>query len=70
MKSGFQFWKDIDGLDYDSPVPIKPDKDGRFEAPVPGHGNEVRANTRQTAWLHNACSAEENPVAILFSVIF
>jgi len=41
MKSGFQFWKDIDGLDYDSPVPIKPDRDGRFEAPVPGHWNEV-----------------------------
>ena len=41
MESNFQFCDYLDGLDYDSPVPIKPDGDGQFQVPIPGQWTEV-----------------------------
>lgn len=39
--SSFQFCDTLDSLDYDSPVPIKPDENGQFPVPVPGKWTEV-----------------------------
>jgi predicted dehydrogenase len=39
--SSFQFCNTLDSLDYDSPVPIKPDENGQFPVPVPGKWTEV-----------------------------
>ncbi len=41
MKSDFQFCNYLDDLDYDSPVPVKADKDGRFPTPIPGQWKEI-----------------------------
>jgi len=40
MKSDFQFCSYLDELDYDSPVPVKPDAQGRFPVPIPGQWRE------------------------------
>ncbi len=39
--SKFQFCDSIDHLDFDSPVPIRPDENGQFEVPIPGQWTEV-----------------------------
>jgi len=41
MKSDFQFCKNLDDLDYDSPPPVKADENGQFPVPVPGRWTEV-----------------------------
>jgi len=41
MKSRFQFCDYLDDLDYDSPPPVKADKDGWFPVPIPGQWKEV-----------------------------
>lgn len=41
MKSNFQFCDYLDSLDYDSPVPIKPNDEGQFPVPVPGQWTEI-----------------------------
>jgi predicted dehydrogenase len=41
MNSKFQFCDYLDDLDYDSPVPVRADEDGRFPTPVPGKWTEV-----------------------------
>ncbi|NQT88429.1 Gfo/Idh/MocA family oxidoreductase [bacterium] len=41
MASKFQFVKNIDGLAFDSPAPIKPEPDGIYPCPVPGTTVEV-----------------------------
>ncbi len=41
MKSEFQFCDYLDNIDYDSPVPVKPDAEGRFPVPIPGEWKEV-----------------------------
>ena len=41
INSDFQFCDYLDSLDYDSPVPIKPDADGQFPVPIPGQWTEV-----------------------------
>lgn len=41
MKSRFQFCDYLDDLDYDSPPPVKADKDGWFPVPIPGKWTEV-----------------------------
>jgi len=40
-KSNFQFCDYLDKLDYDSPVPVKADENGRFPVPIPGFWKEV-----------------------------
>ncbi|MFQ6130646.1 MAG: Gfo/Idh/MocA family protein [Armatimonadota bacterium] len=41
MKSDFQFCDYLDDLDFDSPVPVEPDENGRFPVPIPGQWEEV-----------------------------
>ncbi len=41
MESRFQFCSDLDNLNANSPVPVKPDAQGRFPIPVPGQWQEV-----------------------------
>ncbi|UCG49751.1 MAG: twin-arginine translocation signal domain-containing protein [Phycisphaerales bacterium] len=41
MKSGFQFCDYLDDLNYDSPAPVKADKNGLFPTPIPGRWTEV-----------------------------
>jgi len=41
MKSRFQFCDYLDKLGPDSPVPVKPDENGRFPVPIPGRWSEV-----------------------------
>ncbi|NLX96366.1 MAG: Gfo/Idh/MocA family oxidoreductase [Rhodopirellula sp.] len=41
MASNFQFYADIDSLDYDTPPPVQPDADGRYPVPVPGVWSEI-----------------------------
>jgi len=41
MKSNFQFCDYLDKLDYDSPPPVKADKNGRFPVPIPGKWKEL-----------------------------
>ncbi len=41
MKSSFQFCDYLDTLTPDSPVPVRPDEDGRFPVPIPGHWQEL-----------------------------
>lgn len=40
MNSNFAFCKNLDQWDYDTPVPVKPDAEGRFPVPVPGQWTE------------------------------
>jgi predicted dehydrogenase len=41
MASRFQFCDYVDDLDFDSPVPVQVDDQGRYPAPVPGRWTEV-----------------------------
>jgi predicted dehydrogenase len=41
LKSDFQFCDYLDDLDYNSPVPVKPDAQGRFPVPIPGKWTEL-----------------------------
>ncbi len=41
MKSSFQFCDYLDTLTPDSPVPVRPDEDGRFPVPIPGQWQEL-----------------------------
>jgi predicted dehydrogenase len=41
MESRFQFCDYLDTMDYDSPPPVKADKDGWFPVPIPGKWTEV-----------------------------
>lgn len=41
MDSNFQFCDDMERLDYDSPVPVVPDEEGRFPVPLPGQWTEL-----------------------------
>jgi predicted dehydrogenase len=41
MASNFQFYADIDSLDYDSTPPVLPDEQGRYPVPVPGVWSEI-----------------------------
>ncbi|NQT17100.1 MAG: gfo/Idh/MocA family oxidoreductase, partial [Planctomycetes bacterium] len=41
MASNFQFYADIDTMDYDTPPPVLPDADGRYPVPVPGVWSEI-----------------------------
>jgi predicted dehydrogenase len=41
MGSDFEFYKDIDSLNYDSPAPLKADDQGYYPCPVPGQWKEV-----------------------------
>jgi len=41
MASNFQFCKDIDHLNEDSPPPVKADAHGRYPTPVPGQWSEI-----------------------------
>jgi len=41
MQSKFQFCEYLDELNYDSPAPVKADKNGQFPFPIPGQWKEV-----------------------------
>jgi len=41
MESKFQFCDYLDELNYDSPAPVKADKNGQFPFPIPGQWKEV-----------------------------
>jgi len=41
MGSKFQFCNYLDELNYDSPAPVKADKNGQFPFPIPGQWKEV-----------------------------
>ncbi|MFH1267090.1 MAG: gfo/Idh/MocA family oxidoreductase [Planctomycetota bacterium] len=41
LASTFQFCTYVDDLDYDSPVPVQADAEGRYPAPVPGQWSEI-----------------------------
>ena len=41
FNSKFQFCSYLDELDYDSPVPVKPDATGHFPVPIPGQWTEL-----------------------------
>jgi predicted dehydrogenase len=41
MNSRFQFCDYLDELNYDSPVPVKADKNGQFPVPIPGRWKEI-----------------------------
>jgi len=41
MASNFQFYADIDTMDYDTPPPVQPDAEGRYPVPVPGVWSEI-----------------------------
>ena len=41
MQSNFQFCDYLDDLDYQGPVPAKPDEQGRFPVPLPGKWTEI-----------------------------
>ncbi len=41
MASNFQFCKDIDNLNENSPPPVKADAHGRYPTPVPGQWSEI-----------------------------
>ena len=41
MASNFQFYADIDTMDYDTPPPVLPDEQGRYPVPVPGVWSEI-----------------------------
>jgi len=41
LASDFEFVKNIDDLDYDSPAPVQADEEGRYPAPVPGLWVEI-----------------------------
>ncbi len=41
MASDFQFYADIDTMDYDTPPPVQPDDEGRYPVPVPGVWSEI-----------------------------
>jgi len=41
MASDFQFYADIDTMDYDTPPPVQPDAEGRYPVPVPGVWSEM-----------------------------
>ena len=41
MESNFQFCDYLDDLSYDSPAPVKADRNGQFPFPIPGQWKEV-----------------------------
>ena len=41
MKSGFQFCDYLEDLRYDSPAPVKADREGWFPVPIPGQWKEI-----------------------------
>ena len=41
IKSNFLFCDYLDKMNYDSPAPVLPDKDGQFPVPIPGRWKEV-----------------------------
>jgi len=41
MASEFQFYADVDTMDYDTPPPVLPDESGRYPVPVPGVWEEM-----------------------------
>ena len=41
MASDFEFCKNVDELDYDSPAPVQADDQGRYPVPVPGQWSEI-----------------------------
>ena len=41
MASDFEFCKDVDKLNYDSPAPVQADDQGRYPVPVPGEWSEI-----------------------------
>jgi len=41
MASRFQFCDYLDDLRYDSPAPVKADRDGWFPVPIPGQWREI-----------------------------
>ena len=41
MASDFQFYADIDTMDYDTTPPVQPDAEGRYTIPVPGVWSEI-----------------------------
>ena len=48
MASNFQFCPNVDELTADSPAPVQADAQGRYPAPVPGHGRKSEARRGQT----------------------
>ena len=41
----FAFCKNVDDLDFDSEVPVKPDENGQFPVPIPGKWDELEVET-------------------------
>ncbi len=41
MNSKFHFCDNLEDMDYDTPVPVKPDSEGRFPVPIPGQWKEL-----------------------------
>jgi len=41
MASRFQFCPNIDGLDWDTPPPVRVDAQGRYPVPIPGKWSEI-----------------------------
>jgi predicted dehydrogenase len=41
MNSNFQFYPNIDQMDYSTPPPLQPDAQGRYPVPVPGVWTEI-----------------------------
>ena len=41
MASKFQFYANIDALDFDTPAPVKADAQGRYPVPIPGRWSEI-----------------------------
>ena len=41
LASNFQFYANIDSLDYDTPAPVQADAQGRYPVPIPGVWSEI-----------------------------